>query len=148
MKPLMVPTFAQTSEAFEYVKSGKKPIVLMLLGTMWSPPSRYTMQAITDLMEDKTYSEKVEVFFIDQDKELDFCFSENIYVGFPTILVFVNSYLVPFASGVISDPSKAETKNRLVRQCNKKQIKTIVEGAISVLEGKSENITLKFEVGA
>lgn len=144
----MVPTFAQTSEAFEYVKSGKKPIVLMLLGTMWSPPSRYTMQAITDLMEDKTYSEKVEVFFIDQDKELDFCFQENIYVGFPTILVFVNAYLVPFASGVIADPSKADAKNRLVRQCNKKQIKTIVEGAISVLEGKSENITLKFGVDA
>lgn len=148
MKALMVPTFAQTSEAFEYVKTGKKPIVLMILGTMWSPPSRYTMQSITDLMEDESYAEKVEVFFIDQDQELDFCFSENIYVGFPTILVFVNSYLVPFASGHAADPSKAETKNRLIHQCNKKQMKTIVDGAISVLEGKAENITVKFEVNA
>ena len=144
MEKVDLPSFVATQEAFDYVKSGKKPVVVMILGTIWSPQCRYTMKSLHELLMNQKYQAKIQEFYIDQDRELEFCFSEGIPVGFPTILVFVNSYLVPFVKeGSSFDPSKVDQKNRLISQCSKRMMKYILDNALEVLDGTKESIPFK-----
>ena len=136
MKPLSIPTFTDEPEAFQKIRTGNtKPILIMILGTIWSPPCRYTMQALTNVIQDAV--------FLNQEASLNLCFAEKILVGFPTIYVFVNSSLVPFVNEF--DTSQSSKSNKpLVHQCNEKQIRQICDSAIESLEGRSDLISLNF----
>lgn len=144
MKPLSIPTFTDEAEAFQKIRTGNtKPILIMILGTIWSPPCRYTMQALTNVIQEKKYSELVDAVFLNQEASLNLCFAEKILVGFPTIYVFVNSSLVPFVNEF--DTSQSSKSNKpLVHQCNEKQIRQICDSAIESLEGRSDLISLNF----
>lgn len=138
-----IPDFVTMKYVTEFVKGEKKkPIQFVLLGAVWSPAARYTMETLQELMKDEKNSELIDVFFVDQDKDLKFCFYENIPIGFPTLIVFVNSYLVPFIGEKQQtfDPSKRTQKNRLIRQLNPQHFKSIIQGAIDVLEEKANAI--------
>lgn len=144
MKPLSIPTFTEQNQAFQEIRAGKtKPIVIMIFGTIWSPPCRYTMQALTNVIQEKKYSELVDAVFLNQEASLDLCFDEKILVGFPSIYVFVNSSIVPFVNEF--DTSQSSKSNKpLVHQCNEKQIRQICDSAIESLEGKSDLISFNF----
>jgi hypothetical protein len=88
--------------------------------------------------KDPSYSDQIEVFFVDQDKELEFCYSEAIPIGFPTLLVFSKTYLIQFAEeGQSFDAKQTDQKNRLIRQLNDAQIRMIADRAIDVMHEKA-----------
>jgi thiol-disulfide isomerase/thioredoxin len=136
---LAIPQFTPLQNAFEAVQSGAgKPIAFISLGTKWSPPCRYTWQTIADFMKDPSYNNLIDVFFVDQDKEIEFCFTERIPHGFPTLLVFAKTYLIQFAEeGQSFDAKQTDQKNRLIRQLNNKQIRMIAGRAIDVMNEKA-----------
>lgn len=138
---VVFPEFSTIDAVFDDVKSEKKPIIVVIMGTKWSPPCRYTFVTAMEIMKEEKYQNLVQMMYIDQDADLHFCYSENIPVGFPTLLVFVNTYLVPFLEeGQSFDPTKSDQKNRLIRQLNMKQLRAVLDGAIDVYEEKAMTI--------
>jgi thiol-disulfide isomerase/thioredoxin len=130
------------NEVFEGVKAHRKPVSFVLLGTEWSPPCRYTLQTLQEVVAMKEYLDKIEAFFVDQEANFAFCYAENIPIGFPTIIVFVNGFIANFvADGQTYDPSRADQKTRLIRQLNKNQMLQIAEGAIAILEERATSLT-------
>ena len=142
---LISPEFVTMSDVFEAVKTDEKPIIVALLGTKWSPPCKYTFQTAMAIRKEGKYSELVKMMFVDQDEDVHFCFGENIPVGFPTLLVFVNKYLVEFTERVQSfdNTKKSDAKTRLIRQLNKHQMQAVLDCAVDVYEEKTTAIALQ-----
>lgn len=134
--------FSDIETALEYVKSGEKPIVFIVLGTIWSPPCRYTMQCVAECAAMQEYRDNIEFFFVDEESDLEFCFEERIPVGFPVILLFVQQSIVQFlARGQGFDMNRVEQSTRLVRQLNTQQARKIADEALDVLHGRADAIS-------
>ena len=83
-----VPQFTDIGTVLEEVKTNKKHVNIILMGTIWSPPCRYTFNALQEVMKDPKIQETTMAYYVDQDASHDFCYGENIPIGFPTILIF------------------------------------------------------------
>ena len=144
MNNLFIPEFSTISDFLEIHKLNKVPIKVALFGTLWSPPCRYTFQALKDSFEEIEQKELMEIFYINQDSELQFCFRENIPIGFPTIIVFHQNGIFNFVShdySIISN--KIEKKIRLIKQLNKKQLTSILQQSLdSILKKKKKFIII------
>lgn len=145
---LVFPKFTTAKQIFDFlnceITEEEKPILFVVMGTKWSPPCRYTMDTALELIKDPAYDKLIELTFLDQDAELQFCFQENIPVGFPTLLVFVNHVVTTFLeAGQSFDPTKQDQKNRLIRQLNMEQLKQVADEAIKIYEGYREAIEIK-----
>ena len=142
----MKTNFSHYQDVFDYIKSNDKsakPIIVVLLGTNWSPICKYSFHALKELVDDPEYGPRVQPFFINQDSHEDakFCHSEDIPIGFPVLLIFVNSYLTRFTPrGSSFDPSHSEQKTRLVCQLNLTKLKKLVDGAIAILNEQASTI--------
>lgn len=146
-----IPEFTNIDDAIKEISSNGKPVNIILLGTIWSPPCRYTFYALQEALKGlEETKDKVTAFYVDQDASVQFCFTEGIPVGFPTIIVFstpnaetsgdqeVKPYFIYFVpEGQVYDQTKVDQlKPRLIRQLNQKQLRQIIDEAIEVYEGK------------
>jgi hypothetical protein len=140
---LSIPEFHAFQDVLPQVQSGdRKPVAFVSLGTTWSPACRYSWSTLAALLRDPKYSSTLEAFYVNQDNELEFCYSEGIPVGFPTLLVFVSGYLVTFSEeGMGFDAKKTDQKNRLIRQLNPELIRIVADRAIDVLNEKTSVIS-------
>ena len=152
-----LPTFQNINDVLDKVKSSGKPISIILMGTIWSPPCRYTFQSLMEVMKDNEISKNVTAFYVNQDESHQFCYTENIPIGFPTLIIFAAPntdlpdvlpsdpiFILHFVpKGQVFDQNKLDiSKQRIVRQLNPKQIKEIIDEALLVYEGKRFAITI------
>jgi hypothetical protein len=139
--PFQCPEFLSMADVIERVRAETERIFFVVLGTTWSPMCRYTFQNLQRLLQEEQYSSKISALYVDQDAELKFCFPENIPVGFPTLLVFVNGYVVSFAGDSHAfDTTSKDIKTRLIQQLNLRQFKIIAQGAMEVMEDNATMI--------
>ena len=151
-----LPTFHSIDQVLSEVRENGKPTNIILLGTIWSPPCRYTWQALSIVMKDPKIQETTQAYFVNQDAAHDFCYAENIPIGFPTTLIFSTPnpnlpdsqeesvcILRFYPKGQMQDQNKPDLgSNRLLRQLNPEQFRSIIEEAQLVYEGKQMNLTL------
>lgn len=139
-----IPKFTKIDDVFKYVYEGEKPVILMLMGTIWSPICRYTFQALSEVVKDEEYKDLVQPFYVDQDDSIPFCYEENIPVGFPCLIPFSKSYIANFTpEGRQFDPNDPNSsKNRLICQLNERQFKSIIDDMLLILDQKKDTITI------
>ena len=151
-----LPTFSEIDDVLEEVKVNQFHTNIILLGAIWSPPCRYTFQALSEVMKDPKVAETTKAFYVDQEAAQSFCYAENIPIGFPTTLIFSTPnpnlpdsqddkvcILRFYPNGQMQDQNKADAgSNRLLRQLNPEQFMDIINEANEVYEGKQTNLTL------
>lgn len=146
-----IPEFTNIDDVIKEISTNGKPVNIILLGTIWSPLCRYTFYALQQAMTAIENPDKVKAFYVDQDASVQFCFTEGIPIGFPTLIVFstpnpdqieddeeAKPYFIYFVpEGQVYDQTKSDQlKGRLIRQLNQKQLMQIISEAIEVYEGK------------
>ncbi|EAY03523.1 hypothetical protein TVAG_368950 [Trichomonas vaginalis G3] len=150
-----IPQFTSIDDAIRQIQTGTKHVSIILLGTIWSPPCRYTFYALQEVMESLENNDEIQAFYVDQDASVQFCYTEGIPIGFPTIIVFAlpneeqmeeedgKPYFLFFIpEGQVYDQNKSDQlKSRLIRQLNQKQLKHIIDESLEVYKGKKYAIS-------
>ena len=140
---LEIPDFISAEEMFDEIEKGEKRILVVIMGTMWSPVCRYTFHAALQVAKEEKYADFIRLLFIDQDKDVEFCFREGIPVGFPTLIIFDNKQIIPFLNeGQTFDPSSSDQRSRLIQQLNEKQLRSLFDGALDVRNEHTAAITV------
>ena len=150
-----LPPFEDINTVLTKVREVPKPVHIILLGTNWSPPCRYTFQALQEVMKDPKIQETTVAYYVDQDADQSFCHDENIPIGFPTTIVFSSKnpkfgdpqdddvFLLNFSPQGMQDKNDEEMqKNRLIRQLSSEQFIDIINETIRIYEGQPGNLTI------
>lgn len=126
----------------EFVEETEIPILIIVFGTPWSQTCRFTYEAIQKAIQETNQAESFQLFFTNEDTEIEFCLVENIQIGFPAVIVFVSGERINFYIEPIMKGNPPEKKGRYARQINLKLAKIIVQQCIRIRDEEIRMINL------